>query len=127
MLHITCIYLVNMDSGQSISITELTNATDTLDSLSGFEAAQKRQEDCDLSTENTKSLFKPWRIFINHLDSYHGKILTAVRIIYNKKFIYVYIHIYLFIYLYNILGLCKKFVSSKIKNKILTKTKKNCH
>lgn len=70
-----------MGSEQNISITELTNATDTLDSLFNFEAARKRQENCDLSTENTKSHFKPWRIFINHIDSYHGKILTDVRII----------------------------------------------
>ncbi|XP_011694075.1 PREDICTED: adenylate kinase 7-like [Wasmannia auropunctata] len=65
-----------MGSKQNISITELTNAADTLDSLHGFEAARKRQEGCDLSTENVKPHFKPWRIFINHIDSYHGKILT---------------------------------------------------
>ncbi|XP_011644876.1 uncharacterized protein LOC105432009 [Pogonomyrmex barbatus] len=61
---------------QNISITEPINAVDILDNLFGFEAAQKRQENCDLSTENAKSHFKPWRIFINHIDSYHGKILT---------------------------------------------------
>ncbi|XP_018338500.1 PREDICTED: adenylate kinase 7-like [Trachymyrmex septentrionalis] len=63
---------------KNISITELTNAADTLNSLSSFETTRKRQEDCDLSTENVKPHFKPWRIFINHIDSYHGKILSDI-------------------------------------------------
>jgi len=84
-----------MDSKQNVSITELTNAADTFDNLFGFEAAQKRQEDCDLSTEKVKPYFKPWRIFINHIDSYHGKILTDVCIVYNKIYVYIYVYIYL--------------------------------
>lgn len=54
---------------------------DTLDDLSGFEAAQKRQQEhCDLTTKNEKSKFRSWRTFINHVDSYHGKILADVGI-----------------------------------------------
>ncbi|XP_036144652.1 uncharacterized protein LOC114254645 isoform X2 [Monomorium pharaonis] len=66
-----------MDNKQNISITKLTNAADTLDNQFSFDVARKRQ-DCDLTTENVKPHFKPWRIFINHIDSYHGKILTDV-------------------------------------------------
>jgi len=75
-----------MDTIQkNISITKPTNAADTLNNLSSFEAARKRQE--DLSTENGKPHFKPWRIFINHIDSYHGKILCDVCILYNKIYV----------------------------------------
>lgn len=87
-----------MDSKENISITEPTAAS-TLDDLFGFEAARKRQEDRDLITENMKSHFKPWRIFINHIDSYHGKILTDVCTDFNNKNIKnsnIYIFIYLF-------------------------------
>ncbi|KYM83836.1 Putative adenylate kinase 7 [Atta colombica] len=66
-----------MDTIQkNISITKPTNAADTLNNLSSFEAARKRQE--GLSTGNMKPHFKPWRIFINHIDSYHGKILCDI-------------------------------------------------
>lgn len=79
-----------MDSTQKhISITKLTNAADTLNNLSSFEA-RKRQKDFDLSTGNVKPHFKPWRIFINHIDSYHGKILSEVCIHYNKIYVYIY-------------------------------------
>lgn len=76
-----------MNNKQNISITELTNAADTLNSLSDFEITRKRQED-NLSVENMNLYFKPWCIFINHIDSYHGKILTDVCIVYNYIYIY---------------------------------------
>lgn len=72
-----------MDNKQNISITESTIA-DTVDDLFGFEAARKRQEERNLTTENIKPHFKPWRVFINHIDRYHGKILTDVCIFNNK-------------------------------------------
>lgn len=73
-----------MNSKRNTSIIEST-AADTLDDLFGFEAARKRQEDRNLKTENMKPHFKPWRVFINHIDSYHGKILTDVCIFNNKN------------------------------------------
>lgn len=72
-----------MDSKQNISVTE--PSADTLDDLFGFKAAQKRQKDRDLTTENMKPHFKPWRVFINNIDSYHGKILTDVCTVFNNK------------------------------------------
>lgn len=77
-----------MDIEQNISITESTTAANTLNDLSGREAAEKQQQDRNVITENIKSYFKPWRVFINHIDSYHGKMLVDVSIFLNIKFIY---------------------------------------
>lgn len=59
---------------------------DVADNLFDLATTRKQQENCDLSTESAKLNFKPWRIFINHIDSYHGKILTDVR-----SLLYIYI------------------------------------
>lgn len=68
-----------MDVEENISITEPITTVDVLDDLFGFEAAQIREEKRDLTAENRKLHFKPWRVFINHIDSYHGKLLAEVR------------------------------------------------
>jgi len=59
---------------------EHVTATDPLDDLFGFEAAQKRQQIEELTEKNGKLQFAPWRVFINHIDSYHGEILADVRV-----------------------------------------------
>lgn len=87
--HATYVYachicLAKMDMKEDISSTGPITAAGTLNDPSGFEVVQNRQE--DLTTENVKSYFKPWRVFINHIDSYHGKLLTNVRIAFNKIF-----------------------------------------
>lgn len=71
---------------ENISITEPITGADTLNDLPGHEAVEKRQEGRDLTAENTKSYFKPWRVFINHIDSYHGKILAEVMYFFNANF-----------------------------------------
>jgi len=53
---------------------------DDLDDLFGFEAARKRQQIKELTEKNGKLQFAPWRVFINQIDSYHGKVLTDVRV-----------------------------------------------
>jgi len=70
-----------MNIKQNISITGPATVADALDDLFGFEAARKRQRNRDLTSGNVKPHFKPWRVFINHIDSYHGKILIDVRIV----------------------------------------------
>lgn len=105
-----------MDSKRNISITEPTTAN-ALDDLFGFEAARKRQEDRDLTTENMKPHFKPWRVFINHIDSYHGKILTDVCTDFNNKNIKKS-NIYIFIYFLFKFTLDKRF-KQKFKHDII--------
>lgn len=70
-----------MDVKENISISDpiTANNANALDDLFDFEAARKRQEERDLTAENGKLHFKPWRVFVNHIDSYHGKLLVDVR------------------------------------------------
>lgn len=74
-----------MDSSQNISITEPTTAANVSDDSFGYEADRKRHEKSDLITKNMKSQFKPWRVFINHIDSYHGRLLTDVSTFFLRK------------------------------------------
>jgi hypothetical protein len=70
-------------SDEDIPITvcvKHVTAVDSLDDLLGFEAAQKRQQIEELTEKDRKPQFAPWRVFINCIDSYHGEILTDVRV-----------------------------------------------
>lgn len=66
-----------MNVQENNSIIEST--CDDFDDLFGFEAARKREEKRALIEGNDMLRFTPWRVFINHIDSYHGKLLTDVR------------------------------------------------
>lgn len=82
-----------MDIERNISTTESTAAADASDDPFVRETARKRQEERDLTAKNVKSHFKPWRVFINHIDSYHGRLLTDVRIVFYQNFWHIFIYI----------------------------------
>ncbi|XP_025161855.1 uncharacterized protein LOC112590201 [Harpegnathos saltator] len=69
-----------MDVSRKVSITDSTTAADTLNHPPGREATGERQGDRNLFAENAEPYFKPWRVFINHIDSYHGTLLADVSI-----------------------------------------------
>lgn len=81
-----------MDIEQDISITKPIT-TDILNDLSSHEAAGKRLKDRNLTIKNVRPYFKPWRIFINHIDSYHGKLLADVSIVLKTNLILTFFYI----------------------------------
>ena len=54
----------------------------SISDLFGFEAAQMRLQDTQNheSFEGVEVKFKPWRVFVNCIDSYHGKRIVEVKI-----------------------------------------------
>lgn len=80
-----------MDINKNVLITEPTTAADILHNLSGHETNGERLENRNLTTENVKLHFKPWRVFINHIDSYHGKLLVDVSIVFKTNLTHMYI------------------------------------
>ncbi|XP_012286013.2 adenylate kinase 7 [Orussus abietinus] len=58
------------------SIDDLSTHNVPFDDLFGFEDARMRQEEREREARHVELGLRPWRVFINHIDSYHGKKLA---------------------------------------------------
>lgn len=72
-------------SGLQKSKVSMSNSNDPADPLAdlfGFETAQKRpQEEQNQNISAHVELgFKPWRVFVNNIDSYHGRRIVEVQL-----------------------------------------------
>ena len=64
-----------------VSRANSTDPADPLADLFGFAAAQKRlqEEQNQRTSANIDLGFQPWRVFLNHMDSYHGRRMVEVE------------------------------------------------
>lgn len=71
----------NMKRAKKINRKSINETRDPLEDLFEFKAAEEREKSRiaqEFSTTNPEGEFKPWRVFINHIDGYHGEKLAEV-------------------------------------------------